>query len=403
MTTVTSDRTQTGVVVPLPPRGPGTVKILVPVGTRPEIIKLAPVILALKARGFDVTTVATGQHYDVSLTGSFELLGIRPDARWQVTGTEGDRFGTILRLAYEHIAATRPDLVLLLGDTYTVPLFCLAARHYQVPIAHIEAGMRSFNQTSIEESNRRMAGAVASLHFAPTESDAGFLAAEGVAAARIRVVGNPVIDAIRQLGLPRVAPARREGIVVTVHRRSNVEEPQRLAAVVELVSRLSDQGESVTFPVHPRTRARLEDAGAVDLLEQRGVRLLPPLPYQEMLERLSAARVIVTDSGGLQEEGAWFGVPVVVLRRSTPRWDGVRAGIAVLCGLDVDLAVAAVRQLSTPAEQERVAAVACPYGDGHAGSRMAELLTRPDVLALLQLEEPDFVGFAAPDLPAIAR
>jgi UDP-N-acetylglucosamine 2-epimerase (non-hydrolysing) len=136
----------------------------------------------------------------------------------------------------------------------------------------------------------------------------------------------------------------------------------------------------------------LEDSGGWAELGRRGVVLLPPQPYDAMLRLLAGARVVVTDSGGLQEEASWFGVPVVVLRRSTPRWDGVRAGIAVLCGLDVDRALAATERLSSPGEQARVASVRCPYGDGRASERIAQLLSEPAVVELLALREPDFGG-----------
>lgn len=379
-------------------------RVLVALGTRPEIIKLAPVVTALRDRRFHVRTVATGQHFDPGLADVFfEGLGLDPDCRWEVKGEDGDRVGRILSLAFREIGQRRPDLVLLLGDTYTVPLFALAARHYQVPIAHIEAGMRSFNQTSIEESNRRIVGALASLHLAATRSDAEFLHAEGVAPARIRVVGNPVLDAVRASGALRVPPERREGIVATVHRRSNVDDAENLERVVRLLGRLADEHGPIVFPVHPRTRDRMEAAGVMRELDRADIQLLPPQPYSRMLELVSHARVVVTDSGGLQEEAAWFGVPVVVLRRSTPRWDGVRAGISTLCGLDDDRVLAATKRFVSSEEQQRVAGVACPYGDGHCAARVAELLRNPEVIALLSLEEPDFVERPVPTGPQDGR
>ncbi len=372
-------------------------KVLVPLGTRPEIIKLAPVVHALERAGFDTRTVATGQHHDPLLTDTFfRSLRLRADDRWSLAGTDGERLGTILERAYHELDTDRPDLVLLLGDTYTVPLFCLAARHHAVPIAHLEAGMRSFNPTSMEEVNRRMAASAASLHLAATTSDARFLEAEGVPPHAVRVVGNPIIDAIGLTGLSRVPPAERRGLLVTVHRRGNVDDPPRLRAIVDLLCRLGREMEPVVFPVHPRTRARLEEAGGLGRLIQSGVQLKPPMGYQHMLELLSRVRVVVTDSGGVQEEASWFGVPLVVLRQSTPRWEGVRAGVAVLCGVDPDRVLAAVRRLATPAEQTRVAAVPCLYGDGHTAPRVAELLSDPIVLDLLRLQEPDFTDGRVP-------
>jgi UDP-N-acetylglucosamine 2-epimerase (non-hydrolysing) len=375
------------------------VKILVPFGTRPEIIKLAPVVRTLKERGFDVTTVATGQHYDGSLTDAFyEQLAFRPDARWTLEGDDATRTAEILKLAHREISGRRPDLVLLLGDTYTVPLFCLAARRHRVPIAHLEAGLRSFNETSLEEVHRKVAGALASLHFAPTRMAADFLRAEGVSEERIRVVGNPVIDVLIDAGVQALRPEERHGVVFTAHRATNVDDPVRLDQIVGLVLRLAEEVGPVTFPVHPRTRARLEASGSLDALSVDGVTLLPPVPYRAMLTMLSGAKVVVTDSGGLQEEASWLGVPVVVLRRSTPRWEGVAARTAVLTGVDVDRALQAAVRFAAPEEQERIRKVPCPYGDGHTAERVANVLEDPTTARLLRLVEPELEG-ALPEVP----
>ena len=366
-------------------------RILVPFGTRPEIVKLAPVVQALRAASFEVRAVATGQHYDDALAGAFfRGLDLVPDENWTVEGSEGERVGTILTRAIESVAAWQPDLVLCLGDTYTVPLFCLAARRQRVPVAHLEAGLRSFNPTSMEEVNRKVAAATASLHFAPTDLAARFLQDEGVAPERTRVVGNPVIDVLRRAGVTAAAPGRRQGVVLTAHRATNVDDPQRRKELVELILRLADEVGPVSFPVHPRTEARLEEDGALDVLDRPGVELMAPLPYDQMLELLCRARVVVTDSGGLQEEASWLGLPVVVLRRSTPRWEGVQAGASVLTGLDADRAAQAAVRLSAPDEQDRIAGLPCPYGDGHTSERVAEILGDPDVARLLEIHEPDF-------------
>jgi len=366
--------------------------ILVPLGTRPEIVKLSPVVKALQLRGFEVRTVATGQHYDASLTDSFfDDLGVVPDERWHLDGDEATRVGTLLTKAFSEIAARPPDLVLLLGDTYTVPAFCHAARRYRVPVAHLEAGLRSFNPTSLEEVHRMMAAATASLHFAPTDLAAQFLQAEGVAKERVMVVGNPAIDVIASAGVPRRPFDQRRGAVVTAHRASNVDDPSRLLRLVDLVERLVAELGQVTFPVHPRTRARLEGAGLLRRLDQSGAVLLDPVPYQEMIGLVSGAKVVVTDSGGLQEEASWLGVPVVVLRRSTPRWEGVMDGTSALTGMNIDRTMEAVVRLSRPEEQVRVAETPCPYGDGRTGERVAEALADPATEELLRIEEPDFV------------
>jgi HAD superfamily hydrolase (TIGR01509 family) len=174
--------------------------VLVPFGTRPEIVKLAPVVRALRAAEVDVTVVATGQHYDAELTDVFyDELGVRPDRVGRLQGTGAERLGTMLTDALELVASLCPDLVLLLGDTHTVPCFCLAARNRGVPVAHLEAGLRSFNETSMEEVNRRVAAATASLHLAPTELAARFLRAEGVPA-------EPLLAAFRACSPARLLP-----------------------------------------------------------------------------------------------------------------------------------------------------------------------------------------------------
>ena len=371
-------------------------RILVPLGTRPEIVKLAPVVRALGERGLEVRTVATGQHHDAALTDVFfDGLGLQPHELWDLDGDEAARVGSLLTLAYRELES-RPDLVLLLGDTYTVPIFCLAARRHSVPVAHVEAGLRSFNGRSLEEANRRTAAASASLHFAPTALAASFLRSEGVAADHIHVVGNPVIDALRERGVQRVPVAGRRGAVFTAHRATNVDDPTRLDRIVALACRLADELGPLTFPLHPRTRARLGESGALTRLRRRGIRLTDPLPYDEMLRCLAAARVVVTDSGGLQEEASWLGVPSVVLRHSTPRWEAVAAGVAAVVGLDAELALETAVRFAGRDEQERVAATPCPFGDGHTSERIADILCDPASRAALRLQEPNFVARRPP-------
>lgn len=374
-------------------------RVLVPFGTRPEIVKLAPVVQALRVAGHEVHTVATGQHDDPKLSDQFFAdLGLVPDERWSLPHLEAERVGALLTNAYETIDMRRPDEVLLLGDTHTVPLFGLAARRFGVPVAHLEAGLRSFNERSLEEVNRRAIAAMASLHLAPTDRAAGFLAAEGIDSRRVRVVGNPITDTLRLYGPTRRPPDERAGVVVTAHRATNVDDPVRLGQLVELIRRLAVEVGPVRFPVHPRTRSRLDATGLLaDLVTAPGVELVEPLPYRAMLDAIAGARVVVTDSGGLQEEAAWLGVPTVVLRTSTPRWESVEVGIAALVGLDPDRAVGAAAAFSDPATQAWITAVPCPYGDGFVSRRVAALLHDPEIRALLTLDEPTLPdGLALP-------
>jgi UDP-N-acetylglucosamine 2-epimerase (non-hydrolysing) len=374
------------------------VNVLVPLGTRPEIIKGAPIVRALRGAGVVVRVVATGQHSDPALSDAFfRDLGIEPDERWDLPADEAERIGALMTLAYQGLERTRPDLVLVIGDTHTVSVFALAARRHLVPVVHVEAGLRSFNETSLEELNRKVVMSGASLHFAPTDLAARFLLREGVAPERIHVVGNPVLDTLRGWGVEPRSVDAREGILVTAHRATNVDDPDRLCAIVEIVERLADDIAPVTFPLQPRTRSRLQAAGWLSRLHAHPrVRLLDPVPHRVMLDLVAGSRVVVTDSGGLQEEGAWLGVPVVVLRHSTPRWEGVAAGTSVLVGLDVDLAIDVARELCSPDAQARAADAPCPYGDGDTAARIVDVLIDPSTRAVLDLRAPDFVGKPVP-------
>jgi len=381
-------------------------RITVPFGTRPEIVKLAPVVRELQRRGHQVRVVATGQHDQPEMSDVLlDELGLRPDVRLTLPADAHQRLGALLTSASDLLAGGSDitDLVLVLGDTFTVPLWALAARRAGVPVAHVEAGLRSWNPTSMEEVNRKVGAACASLHFAPTTMAAAFLHAEGVPAARVTVVGNPVIDALVSAEVAPVPPAQRTGVVVTAHRATNVDDPARLRRLVELVATLGRAHPPVLFPVHPRTADRLDRIGLADLLRgSPGVVVADPLPYRAMLLEMARAQVVVTDSGGVQEEVSWLGVPVVVLRRTTPRWEGVVAGTSALVGLDVGRALAAVDDFCRPERQDQVAAAPCPYGDGSAARRIADVLDNPATADLLALREPDLDGLPAAVLAAAA-
>jgi UDP-N-acetylglucosamine 2-epimerase (non-hydrolysing) len=367
-------------------------RLLVPFGTRPEIVKLAPVVRALRAAGDEVVVVATGQHHDPALTDVFYTeLGVGPDVVLRADPDPATRLGSIVAGAMQAVRRRAPDVVLVLGDTHTVPAYCLAARNQGIPAVHLEAGLRSFNPASVEEVNRRVATATCVLHLAPTDLARRFLLAEGVPAERVAVVGNPVLDALRAIGAQRRPADERDGVLLTAHRPTSVDDPVRLEQLVTLVGELAACVGPVTFPVHPRTRDALHRAGAWSRLAGPGVTLTGPVPYTEMINLVAGSAVVVTDSGGLQEEASWLGVPVVVLRRSTPRWESVHAGTAVLAGLDASRVVKAAMDLTTSEAQLRVAATPCPYGDGRTGERVVEVLHAPGTPRLLELAEPDFV------------
>jgi len=376
--------------------------ILVPFGTRPEVVKLAPVVAALLAAGHEASVVDTGQHTDPALSSDLQnALGLTPTHRFALPADPSARTGTLHADAATALRTFSPDLVLALGDTNTVPAYALAARAAGVPFAHVEAGLRSFNPRSLEEVNRRVAAAVAQVHFAPTQRAAAFLAGEGVPGERVFVVGNPVVDTLVARGVRRVPVAERTGVLVTAHRPTNVDDPVRLRRLVGVVRGLADRIGPVTFPVHPRTAKRLADEGlTLALADHPGVTLTGPADYDALLAALGSARLAVTDSGGIQEEAAYLGVPVVVLRGSTPRWEGVEAGTTTLAALTDDDAAAAVLAAAEahtrPEAQRHAAALPCPYGDGTTGRRIAEVLADPATDPLLGLPEPDFTDGRLP-------
>jgi UDP-N-acetylglucosamine 2-epimerase (non-hydrolysing) len=372
------------------------VKILVALGTRPEIVKLAVTVRLLREVA-DVTVVATGQHFDTDMTDVFFAeLGVRPDIQFRLPRDPAARVGRILTDALRQLGTDRPDLVLVVGDTFTVPTYGLAARSLGIPFVHVEAGLRSFNLRSAEETNRRMGAAAAVLHFAPTELASTFLQREGVERQRIHVVGNPVLDTLRLRGVERRPPTARHGTLVTAHRASNVDNVERLAEFVTLLEQLAELAPPVLFPAHPRTVSRLRKAHLFGRLRWAGVEITEPLAYGEMLRHIAGASLVVTDSGGLQEEAAWYGVPAVVLRTSTPRWEGVTAGLATLVGMDSARAVAAARRALDHEVQEQVFRTPCPYGDGYTSERIVRVITDRRTVPLLSLDEPAYLDNRVP-------
>jgi UDP-N-acetylglucosamine 2-epimerase len=343
-------------------------KVLSVVGNRPQFVKSAPLSVALRDHRIDEIVLHTGQHYDPELSQVFfDELGLpEPGYRLDLHTADTAPMRAGVRKA---IAAQNPDVVLVFGDTNSTLSGALAANDTGVRQAHVEAGLRSGDLAMPEERNRIEVDRLAAILFAPDEHAAETLATEGVPGRR-EVVGDVMLDATLQLAplaarrshvLDALDLEPRAFVVTTVHREANAV-PERLGRILEGLRRLDEQ---VVFPVHPRTRKVLEDAG---LETPPNVRLLRPLGYLDFTALASQARVIATDSGGLQKEAYWHGVPCVTLRDTTEWTETVAVKANVLVDDDPDAIAAAVASARMPDERPQL------YGDGHASERIAEVL-----------------------------
>ena len=353
-------------------------RILAVVGTRPEAIKMAPVVLRLREEPnrFDVRLCATAQHRQM-LDQVLRLFDLAPDIDLDVMrpSQSPNEVATRLFAAIDPVLVSlRPDRLLLQGDTTTAMCAALAAFHRGVPVGHVEAGLRTgdLTQPFPEEMNRRVTDLVCDRHFAPTRRAAAALASEGIAAERIFLTGNTVVDALLSIAR-RLGPVAEENLVlITAHRRESFGEP--LSRIVRAIGRLAREFPATRFVhvVHPNPNV----LAAIE--ENRGlpnVELVEPLDYEAFVRMLLRARLVLTDSGGLQEEAPTFGKTVLVLREKTERPEGIEAGAALLVGTDPEriFSEAAVVLAAAPGAPGRRRPVN-PYGDGRAADRIARIL-----------------------------
>ncbi len=357
-------------------------------GTRPEVIKMAPVVWALRARpeAIAVRLVFTGQHRELA-SDLFTPLAMEPDLALGVM-TEDQSLTAVgarcLQAVGHALEREAPALVLVQGDTSTVLFSALAAYFHKVAIGHVEAGLRSFNKYAPfpEEAMRHMTDALADLHFAATPRAAANLRAEGIHPASIFVTGNTVIDAVqhaadigeREASSHLRAWARTGGpyVVTTLHRRESFgADLQRIVSGLAAFARAHPDVRTI-LPVHPNPNVR----GPVTrfLAGLPNVRLVDPLPYFDMVYLLAHCTAILTDSGGIQEEATALRKRVLVARRVTERPEGVDAGLARLVGADEDEIAQALHQEVIGANEYASEEVPCPYGDGKAGDRIADIV-----------------------------
>jgi UDP-N-acetylglucosamine 2-epimerase (non-hydrolysing) len=348
--------------------------IAIAVGTRPEIVKLAHIVRML---GPAARLIHSGQHTDDELSGVFfsaarlpapeALSGICGEPRHVQIGRMVEQFGALF-------TQQRPAAVLVQGDTNTVLAGAQAANYAGVPVVHVEAGLRSYDRGMPEEINRCVAGVLADLHCAPTERAVANLRSEGVPAGRIVLTGNTIVEATRDM-LPSDPAARAivaqagaepgEYVLATIHRPENTDDPVRLRAILDELSKL---GLPVLFPLHPRTRLAAERHGLAAAIDR--LRPLAPADHRTFLSLARHARLIVSDSGGVQEECTVLKRPLIVVRNSTERPESIDAGFAHLVQPGPLIGDLGRQLIGDEGLSERLAAIPCPFGDGTASERI---------------------------------
>lgn len=362
-------------------------KVMPIFGTRPEAIKLAPVITALsKEPGFETVVVVTAQHRDL-LDGVLNLFGIKPAVDLNLMRHNQSPTGVaaaILAGLEPVLAMHRPHWVLVQGDTTTVMAAAIAAHYAQIQVGHIEAGLRSYDRANPfpEEMNRVVTGHISDLHFAPTARARDNLLREGIDPKTVIVTGNTVIDALLTAcetpwtpnhGNPLAAlPLNRRWLLVTAHRRENFGQPIR--DICQALIHLANRGDThIIYPVHPNPNIQ---GPVYELLGSHpAITLTPPLEYHPLVWLMSRCELVLTDSGGIQEEAPSLGKPILVMRKTTERPEAMEAGAAKLVGTVPDCIVSeASRLLDNPRAYEAMARAINPYGDGHAADRILAAL-----------------------------
>ena len=362
---------------------PGLMLASVVVGTRPEIIKMAPVYFALKKAKVDVRLVHSGQHYDFKMSKIFfeELELPEPDSFLSVgSGSPGQQTGDAIAKFEKEFTDTKPDCVLVEGDTNTVLAGAVAAMKMHIKVGHVEAGLRSYDLRMPEELNRRLTDHASDYLFAPTDEAIRILKGENVWG-KVYKTGNTVIDATMRY-LPKAEKTSRvlwdvpwkNFVLATLHRAENVDNPEVLAHMVTVLTQCPLP---VVLPLHPRTDLRLKEGGLKDNLERsKNIKLLSPAGYLDMLLLMKNTSFILTDSGGIQEEATSPSIRkrVFVMRKSTERPEAVKAGYCKVVGTNPKKVLKELKDFTNGKSKPKFRP--CPYGKGDAGTRIASILKR---------------------------
>jgi UDP-N-acetylglucosamine 2-epimerase (non-hydrolysing) len=352
--------------------------IAIILGTRPEIIKMAPVIRECQRRGLDYSIIHTGQHYSYQMDRIFfEQLELpQPDHNLDVgSGNHGEQTGRILADLEAVLMAERPDVVLVQGDTNTVMAGALAASKLHIKVGHVEAGLRSYDRSMPEEINRVVVDHISDYCFAPTKNSRANMIKEGIPEEKISVTGNTIVDSVyqnREIADRKVDVLKdlelrpKQYFIVTVHRAENVDNRSRLKEILKGLKLIKNEfGLPIIFPMHPRTRKMVNEFG----LELDGIRAIEPLGFLEFLQLEANARLALTDSGGVQEETCILGVPCVTLRDNTERPETLDVGANVLVGVSSERIIKGALQI-----MEAEARWKNPFGDGCTGERIVRII-----------------------------
>ena len=380
-------------------------KIATILGTRPEIIKMAPIIDEISKRGIDQIVLHTGQHYDKEMSDNFfkDLEILTPDYNIHVgSGSHGKQTGLMMKGIEEVLMDEKPDMVLVQGDTNAVLAGALVASKLHIAIGHVEAGLRSFDMTMPEEVNRRAADVSSTMYFIPTEEAAINLLAEGFSHENLFITGNTVVDAcFRHLEIAKKRGFEEESLAsldienmeniltLTMHRAENVDVKERVTNIIGALKELKDM--NIIFPIHPRTKNTLENFGLFDELNSlEHVHIIKPLGYLDFLLLTSKSTLILTDSGGLQEEAITLNVPALTLRYNTERPETVTAGGNILVGSDKEVILEnAKRILNDGVFAEKMKNAPNPYGMGESAKLTVDAIEDYYEKGLLNIEAPE--------------
>ena len=380
-------------------------KIATILGTRPEIIKMAPIIDEIAKRGIDQIVLHTGQHYDKEMSDNFfrDLEIPSPDYNINVgSASHGKQTGLMMKGIEEVLVSEKPDIVLVQGDTNAVLAGALVASKLHIAVGHVEAGLRSFDMTMPEEINRRVADVASSMYFVPTVESAINLLAEGFSRRNLIVTGNTVVDAcfrhleiakkrgIEEESLSRLDIENMDNILtLTMHRAENVDDRKRVTSIIEALKELDQM--NIIFPIHPRTKNTLQEFGLFDELDSlEHVHIIKPIGYLDFLQLTSASTLILTDSGGLQEEAITLDVPALTLRYNTERPETVTSGGNILVGSDKDAILEYVgRILSDEEFRDRMKNAPNPYGQGDSAKLTVDAIQEYYENGLLDIKAPE--------------